>query len=364
MDGKQPHILITRLSHIGDCLLTLPLVNAIVDQMPTVRISWAVESPTQQLLSLHPNVHRIISIPKGWLGKPQAWLGVRQQLREEPVDAVVDPQGISKSAALGWLSGAKTRIGIQGRWGREMSPWLNNRLVETQHPHIVDRSIELIAGLNLDPDATRPRFDLPVCEQAKKETSQWLRQVATDSDFDADRIAIINPGGTWASKRWEMDRFGEFACHAKSQHNITSIIVWAGDEERRMANEIHQSAQAHGVNNATVVACPTSLRQLAALESQALFFVGGDTGPLHLANAVGTPCIGLYGTTRPIDSGAYGSRNHAVQAWYQDGTCRERRQASNDAMRDITVDDVRAACDQLMGELSCESAGSSTVTAA
>ncbi|MEL7499139.1 MAG: glycosyltransferase family 9 protein [Planctomycetota bacterium] len=352
MDGQpKPNILITRLSHIGDCLLTLPMVNAIKDQCPQARITWAVESPTQKLLALHPSVDEILMIPKGWAGKPRCWISLRRQLQQPQFDIAIDPQGITKSAGLGWLSGAKQRIGIRGRWGRELSTWLNNKLVETEATHIVPRSIELIQGMGLSVNANPPRFDLPVCPESQQQVVRWLDEVATDQDFDPQKIIVINPGGTWASKRWEMDRFGAVANYLKSHHDLTSVVVWAGDEEHQMATDIKRHADALGPSNACVVACPTSLRELAALSALGQFFIGGDTGPLHLANAVGTPCIGLYGTTRPEDSCAFGDQHIAIQAWYQDGSCRQRRNATNDAMRDISIEAVQQASDQMVSQI-------------
>lgn len=355
MDGTHRNLLITRLSHIGDCLLTLPMVNAILDQQPDTKITWAVESPSQQLLSLHPGIQNIIKIPKSWIAKPKNWWSLRTELRRHQFDAVIDPQGITKSALLGWLSGAKTRVGIKGRWGRELSPWLNNCLVETKSTHIVERSIELISGLGLDPQAAKPRFDLQPCVQSRAQMEDWLQLAAQETGLNPERIAILNPGGTWASKRWEMDRFGKVAVYLKQKHDVTSVVVWAGEDEKAMAEAIQKAAVEAGGANACVLAPPTTLRQLAAIQAQSMFFIGGDTGPLHLASAVGTPCIGLYGTTRPIDSGAYGDHHIVVQAWYQAGTCRERRNANNDAMRDISVADVTQACDQMMQRLQLSS---------
>lgn len=356
MDGTAPtRILITRLSHIGDCLLTLPMLNAIRQQLPNAYIAWAVESPTQKLLSLHPGIDELIMIPKSWAGRPKNWIPLRRELRSHQFDVAIDPQGITKSAALGWLSGAKHRVGIRGRWGRELSPWLNNRLVKTESPHIVDRSIELLSGLGLTTDIN-PTFELPICPQADAAIGQWIDETSNaTTTFDSRRFAIINPGGSWASKRWEMDRLGAVAAHLTTNHQLTSVVVWAGDEEYAMAEEVVRHSNGHAI-----MAPPTTLRELAAISARATFFVGGDTGPLHLASAVGTPCVGLYGTTRPIDSGAYDTDQHvghlAVQAYYQSGSCRERRAASNDAMRAITVNDVVQACDQMIENLSEHSA--------
>ena len=90
---------------------------------------------------------------------------------------------------------------------------------------------------------------------------------------------------------------------------------------------------------------------MAALAKRARFFVGGDTGPMHIATAVGTPCVGLYGTTRPEESGAYGDQHQSIQKWYQAGSCRERRSAANDAMRDISVNDVVESCQAMQAKL-------------
>ena len=134
MDGtvsKSPTILITRLSHIGDCVLTLPMLDRVKQIYPTSKIVWAVESPTQQLLSLVPEIDHIIKVPKSWMSNWRHWRSLRKQLLSHKIDIAIDPQGITKSSALAWISGAPKRVGLQGRWGRELSTWLNNQLVDT-----------------------------------------------------------------------------------------------------------------------------------------------------------------------------------------------------------------------------------------
>ena len=105
---------------------------------------------------------------------------------------------------------------------------------------------------------------------------------------------MINPGGSWASKRWEMERFGAVVSYLKRHHGLASVIVWAGEDELEMGRVIHEFDR-----EASIIAPKTSLTELAALASKAFFFTGSDTGPMHIAAAMGTPCIGLYGTTRP-----------------------------------------------------------------
>lgn len=335
---KSPRILITRLSHIGDCLLTIPMLNAIGDHYPDAFVAWAVESPTHHLLKNHPVIDQIVSIPKGWLGKPRSWRAIRTELKSLDFDIAIDPQGLTKSAVLGWLSGAPNRVGAKGQWGRELSPWLNNRLVRPTSTHVVERSMELLEEIGIE--QPRIRFNLPSDTVADKFIDRWL------IDKSLDRFAVINPGGSWASKRWENERFGSVASHLLNNHGLKTVVTWAGIEELEMAEQIV------GLNPAgSVLAGRTNLPELQSLLARASFFVGCDTGPMHLATAVGTPCVGLYGTTRPEDSGAFGPQNIAIQKWYQSGSCKKRRNASNDAMRDILASDVNAACDQMLSRL-------------
>ena len=336
---KSVRILITRLSHIGDCILTLPMLHAIRKHHPAAHISWAVESPSHQLLSLHRGIDDLILVPKGWAKKPRCWPELFRRLRDPGFDVVIDPQGITKSAALGRISGARTRIGIRGRWGRELSPYLNNLLVKTEAPHIVDRSMELLTAIGVKKPVVR--FGLPICSDSQRTINLFLLQHGIKEPF-----AVINPGASWKSKRWETDRFAAVASHLSNAHGIKSIISWAGAEEQQMAERIVSLN-----STASLMAPATSLRNLTALCQSATFFIGCDTGPLHIAAAVGTPCVGLYGTTKPTESGAYGLQHIAVQKWYQAGSCRQRRSANNDAMRDIMASDVNAACAHMLDRL-------------
>lgn len=332
----NPRILICRLSHIGDCILTLPMVREIKREYPSAFIGWAVEAPSHQLLELHPEIDQLIMVPKGWIKQPSQWARLSGKLRAFNFDVSIDPQGITKSAMLGWISGAKQRIGIQGKWGRELSSRLNNDLVLTQTSHLVDRSLELTQRLGTSRGDVD--FGLPVCGAAEITVQKFLDQL-----LPSDHFAVINPGASWASKRWELDRFAGVANYIWDRYQIPSIVTWAGDEELAMAEKIHQLAPA-----ATRIAPQTSLREFAALAHKAKFFIGCDTGPMHIASAMGCRCVGLYGPTRPEESGAYGKHHFAVQKWYQAGSSRQRRTAENVAMRDIQVADVIPAIDSLL----------------
>jgi ADP-heptose:LPS heptosyltransferase len=156
-------------------------------------------------------------------------------------------------------------------------------------------------------------------------------------------FVTINVGAGWNSRRWPPQQYGRVAKYLGQRYRIPSLVVWAGDRERIWGAEV--VAQSGG--NA-LLAPPTRLPELAALLRRSRLFIGSDTGPMHLAAAVGTSCIGLFGTTRPQDSGPYGAQHVVVQTRFQGGTARQRRRADNDAMREIPVDSVCSACDSLL----------------
>ena len=352
MEPHSPRILITRLSHIGDCVLTLPMVNRIRDHYPQAMIAWAIESPSDKLLAGHESVDRFIRVPRNWMKQPSAWRSLRKQFLELNFDVAIDPQGITKSAMLGWISGARTRIGIKGKWGRELSPWLNNKLMPTKSTHLVDRSLELLAALDggNEIESGEPEFRLPIPDI----DSTFARELAAQHGLT--NYFVINPGASWPSKRWIDERFGAVGSYLFRHHGLKTLLTWAGESELAMAKAICEIDP-----SAFVIAPQTNLTQLSAVLAQADCFVGCDTGPLHIASAVGTPCIGLYGTTRPQDSGAYPhaqpTQHVAVQKWYQSGSCRKRRSASNLAMTDILAADVFRACDQIVAGLNVSKPG-------
>lgn len=335
-DIRAPRILICRLSHIGDCLLTLPMLNALRDAYPSAFISWIVEKPTDQLLGPHAALDRLIVVRRGWLKSLDEIRRVRRELRALNVETALDPQGLTKSAVCGWLAGARRRIGFTRGIAREAAPWLDNELVQTGRTHLVDKSLDLLVPLGID--RVRARFDLPVFETARASIDAFLRESHLGCDY-----AVINPGAGWPSKQWPAERFGYVAKGLGQSRRLPSVVVWAGEQQRRLADTVVARSGGHAI-----LAPPTSLPELAELSRAAQLFLSSDSGPLHLAAAVGTPCVGLYGPTRPADCGPYGRGHLSVQAYYQSGTSRQRRRGANDALRAINHETVVMACEEIL----------------
>ena len=210
-------------------------------------IVWAMESPTHKLLGDHKAIDEVLLVPRGWMKSPAGILAMHRKLKQYRFDIAVDPQSILKSAILARLSGAKTRLGFGGDHGREMSPWLNNCHVKPTTTHLVDRSLELIQPIIAD--AAFRYFGLTVPEEAERFASIFQEQQLAGKPFVA-----INPGASWPSKRWEVDRFAELARAIASDPGITPVITWAGKEENTMAEAIVESS-----GGAAVMAPATSL---------------------------------------------------------------------------------------------------------
>jgi len=326
-----PRILISRLSALGDCLLTMPLLCALRDHFPRASLTWVVEQGAAPLVRGHRCLDHLIVLRKGWLKSPRQIWRLRQQLRELRIDIALDPQSLFRSGLVARLSRAPRRIGFAPPLGRELTPWMNTELVEPRAEHVVDRQLELLVPLGIKwPNV---RFEVPEDDGAAARMDDYLRTQRVDP------FVVVNPGATWDSRLWEMDRYGQVARHLANR-GLTPIVTWSGDRELGWAEQIVRSSQ-----GTAKLAPKTRLPELASLLRRSRLYVGSDTGPMHLAAAVGTPCVSLHGTTRWEQSGPYGQRHQPVQEYYQAGTSRERRRAANDAMRAIQVDQVCQACE-------------------
>ena len=165
-------------------------------------------------------------------------------------------------------------------------------------------------------------------------------------------FAVINPGAGWPSRLWPPERYGQVARHMWDEHGVRCVVAWYGDTEHAMAEEIVAAS-----HERAVIAPPTDLLSLAAVLKHSLMYIGSDTGPLHLAVAVGTKCVSLHGPTRASQSGPHGPGHRALQETYLEGTSRDRRKADNATMKAISVESVCAACSELLAEIQIAESG-------
>jgi ADP-heptose:LPS heptosyltransferase len=348
MTESQPRILITRLSAIGDCVQTLPVAWALRERFPRAFIAWAVEPAAAPIVAATGAVDQVLVVPKRLISSPRAAWQVRNRLLPMCFDLAIDPQALTKSSSIGWLSGAKRRIGFKAPGGREISPWLNNDLVATSRVHMVERYLDLLQPLGIH--YPRVRFDLTIDAAAQQTAVELAARLGLSGGY-----AVVNPGAGWDSKRWPAERFAALVRQLGRKFEQPSLVVWGGDRERKLAEGICAQSDRWGL-----LAPPTSLLELAAVMQRARLMVAADTGPLQLAAAVGTPCIGLFGTTRREVCRPYGPQHIALQAAFDGSAGRKLPGADNWAVRQITVADVAGACARLLAHVSPRASSATT----
>lgn len=330
----QPQrILLTRLSAIGDCLATIPLAVDIKRLWPNSQLTWIVDCGAASLLQSHPAVDRVVRINKKWMKDIQLWRQLRAQLTSEKYDLSLDPQGLTKSAMLGWLSGAPIRIGFDRTHAREIAPWLTTLRVQRNQRHMVDTYRQM-----LDPwretVTGKGIFDMP-CFPAERDKVQ--------RDIESMQLGrswvCINVGAGWPTKLWSPARFAEVGQSLYRQCGLKSLVVWSGDAERHAAEQI-----VHGLGPAGILAPNTTLPELAEWLRAASLVLSSDTGPAHLAVAVGTPSVVLFGPTWGDECGPYGPEHRVVQSIVMPAPGAPRRRGPATAMNAIQVDEVFDAC--------------------
>jgi heptosyltransferase I len=325
----NPRVLIVRLSAVGDCVQTMPLVCAVRDHWPEAHITWAVGKGAAPLVEACDAVDQMIVLPKRFVTSPSLLWRLRCELQHERFDFSLDPQGLTKSGLVAWLCGARRRIGFARPAAREVNPWLQTELVASRAAHRVERYLELLRPFGIVQPSVR--FDLKIPREAE----------AKAAEMGGDYV-VLNPGAGWDSKRWPIERYAQVARHLVDG-GLRSVITWGGTQELAWAERI--VAESGG---ATILAPATTLLELAVILRQARLFVGSDTGPLHMAAAVGTPCVALFGASRAAACGPYGPGHVVLQNSLDESPGRKRAGADNWAMREITAAEVNSACDRML----------------
>ncbi|MCX7806266.1 MAG: glycosyltransferase family 9 protein, partial [Planctomycetota bacterium] len=301
-------ILIVRLSAIGDGIHALPVLNALRAAYPRAFIGWAAHEALAGLLRGHPQLDAIHLVPRnlggGLAAVLGAWRSALNEIRAARYDTVLDLQGLTKSGLVAWGSGSGRRIGFGGKDSRELNAlFMTERIVPSDRAvHVVDRNLEMLRALGIE----RPevRFVLGVFDEEGARMAGFL-----DRTGASGCAAVMSPGAGWETKRWPPARYGALAARLKSELGMTPILVWAGAGEKAMCEE---AAAASG--GAATIAPQTGLRELKELLARSRLFVGGDTGPLHLAAALGIPCVGIYGSSDEKRNGPYGGRCRIVSS--------------------------------------------------
>jgi lipopolysaccharide heptosyltransferase I len=300
---KQFRVLVMRLSAMGDILHALPAVTALREAHPEWEIGWAVEPQWRPLLAAEgatergpamPLVDRVHIVPaRRWARAPLSakTLGevrrVRRELREGQYDVCVDLQGAVRSAVIARWARAKRLIGEDAprEWAAR---WLFGERVKTHGVHVIEQAIEVMSAVGGEALPVRhPLLPLDVETERKAEAL-------------AKPFVLIHPGAGWGAKRWPAERYGTVAAALRDMGY--RVMVNAGPGEESLAGEVVE----HSAGAAQVLR--SSIVELIAVTRRAALVIGGDTGPLHLASALGRPVVGVYGPTDPARNGPFGGR--------------------------------------------------------
>ena len=267
-------------------------------------------------------------------------LAAVRELRKAKYHAVIDMQGLIKSALVARSVGAEKVIGFSRTYLREglaqllytdvHDPGGEGIYAPSEKRHVVDINLGLLRPLGVT--AGSPEFPIEEVNSA----------VARDMcDRTGGRYALLNPGAAWPNKRWPPLRLAELASTLHARHQLTSVVLW-GPGERELAEEVVASS-----GRAAMLLPPTSIADIVALARGAAVMVSGDTGPTHIAAAVGTPIVGIYGPTRPERNGPWPTENVTVsRADVCD--CLHLRRCTRERMclLDIEVHEVLAAVER------------------
>lgn len=357
------NILLIKMSSLGDVLHTLPFVAALRRRFPDAKITWVVHPQFADLIPGPPYVDRVIRFRR-LSGNPAAFLknfaecrALRRLLHAERFDLVVDLQGLFKSGLVALLSGCKNRIGPARM--REGSSLISRPIPSRIEPngegnpqdelrHAVERNLDVARFLGAS--ARTPEYPFP--DLAAEENA--VRQKLADAQVSPEApYAVLVPETRWVTKRWPLEHFALLAERLTAEG--LNVVLTGGPGDRASGAKILQNfhrlrEKSDAVPRGRLIDLTgeTTLRELAALIRSARIFISGDTGPLHIAAALQTPLVAVYGPTRPGRTGPYGAGKRKVLVTpLPCGGCLKKRCGDFRCMEQITPEAVLTACREL-----------------
>jgi lipopolysaccharide heptosyltransferase I len=339
MNGSPKKILIIKLSALGDVVHTFPAVQSLRESHAF--IAWMVEQPYKELLEANPDVDEVIPVRikhwrKNWNAKSFREISaVLTKIKQHRFDTVIDFNGLLKSGIIARLSGAKTRVGFHRKDCREsLNALFSNRRAPRMEPgkHIVNINLALAQTAGGSGKSAGPvTLEIPKEQQTVIDEYMTAQPALT-----ARPIAAINPGAGFASKLWELDRFAALADRMVKELGFSILLTW-GPGEREQAERIAKAMTAPAF-----IAPASTILQSVALYRRLALFVGCDSGPVHLAAALGIPTVSIFGPTDPARNGAFGAGQESVFKVLSCSFCWKRTcpLGTGECMQQVEVEEV------------------------
>ncbi|HIP38606.1 MAG TPA: lipopolysaccharide heptosyltransferase II [Desulfocapsa sulfexigens] len=327
LSTKHPKILIIKPSAWGDIVHTLPFLAAITKRYPEAEIHWVVAKGLHKFLEGHPLINKLWIMDKnGWkdlsrMGQTCKEINTfRKGLRNEHFDVSVDLSGLLRSGLISWAAGATYRLGFSD--SDEGSPFFySHKILGGDQIHAIDRYLKLARFLDCDiEDISYPLPPLPDIQELQADLP--------------DKFCILAPSAGKKANRWPAKRFGQLA----EKLPIPSVII-ASYADREIAEETVHAANGKAIN----LAGKTGLMELVTLIGKSQFFVCNDTGPMHIAAALGIPVFALFGPANPTRTGPYGKNNTVIQEELDCSPCYARKPCTKHnwrCMKELTVEKV------------------------
>ena len=349
---ESPKILILRLSAVGDVIRTLPAVQVLKEHYPSSTVTWIVEEPSQAFLKSQKEIDEVILFPrrrwtKGIKSLKGVWGTVREMvrftvdLRRQRFDVVLDFHGILKSGLLSFLSGSPKRVGYDRRSSKEWNFLFSNVKVKLPEKKVsrFQRNLTLLRGIGLD--AKEFKYHLHIPPEDQEYVGSFFKNMSANLQKP---LIAIHPGTSPKAlfKRWMPDQYAQLADRFIRELDASVLFTW-GIEELEWVKSIQKEMKEPSLLGPKT----ESLTQLGEVYRHCDLYVGGDTGPMHIASLMGVPAVVIYGPTDPIENEPFG--NHIkVRKEVGCNPCHEYSCKELVCIKAISTDDVFKATKEVL----------------
>jgi len=345
-------VLVIKLRHHGDVLLTSPVFSALKQYAPHAEIDALVYQDTQEMLSLHPAIHQILTIDRNWkkagvLRQCSAELGLLRKLRQRHYDLVITLTEHNRGAWLSRLLGSRWSVGPQGDYGRFFKKSFSHRYlpVPGNRRHTVEIHLDALRRIGIYPNDLERHLILVPGHNAEATLGAKLEKLG----LTPQRYILIHPTSRWSFKSWPVERMAQLIDLLSARGLNVLLTAAPSAEELAMVTQIQSRLQ----RPVTSLAGELSLKELAAAIDQAQLYIGVDSVPMHIAAAMQTPCVALFGPSGDIEWGPWQVKHRVVTSKL---ACRPCGNAGcgggwrSECLDIIPVQQVLSAVDAMLGD--------------